>query len=132
MKGVKVILGKFKLRDKECPLCKKTYKTYEEKQTDVNISVKLFQCAHNNTFDKGILITGDSDIIPSVRAVKENFPTKRIGVVIPIGRSADELKKVCHLNMKMKEIHLKNSQFPDKMIIDDKNNIFLERPSTWI
>lgn len=131
MKGVKIVLGKFKLRDKECQRCHKIYQTYEEKQTDVNISIKLFQCAHNDTFDTGILISGDSDIVPAIRAVKETFPKKRIGLVVPIGRRADEMKSVCDFHTKIKETHLISSQFPDRIVVDSEKNIFLDRPSTW-
>lgn len=131
MKGVKIVFGKFKLRDKYCHLCHKTYKAFEEKQTDVNISIKLFQCAHNDAFDTGILVTGDSDIAPAIRAVKETFPAKRIGLLVPIGRSAEEMKNACDFHMKIKEKHLRGSQFPDRIIIDPENNIFLDRPSMW-
>jgi uncharacterized LabA/DUF88 family protein len=130
MKGVKIVLGKFKLRDKECRICKKMYQTYEEKQTDVNISAKLLQCAHNDTFDTAMLMSGDSDIVPAIKIVKETFPAKRIGLVVPIGRSAEEMKKVCDFHTKIKEKHLRNSQFPARIIIDAEN--FLDRPSTWI
>lgn len=132
MKGVKIVLGKFKLRDKHCRICLKTYKAHEEKQTDVNISVQFFQDAHNNTFDVGILVTGDSDIIPAVKAIKKTFPLKKIGLLIPIGRRAEELKEECDFHMKMKEKHLRDSQFPDKIIIDHETNFSLERPPTWI
>lgn len=131
MKGVNIVLGKFKLRDKECHLCHKIYKTFEEKQTDVNISVKLFQCAYNDTFDTAILVTGDSDIVPAIKAVKESFPAKQIGLVIPIGRSAEEMKNVCDFYMKMKQKHLRNSQFPDSIVIDAAKNISIDRPATW-
>jgi uncharacterized LabA/DUF88 family protein len=132
MKGVKIIFGKFKLRDKKCRICRQTYQAYEEKQTDVNISVKLFQCAYQDSFDRGILITGDSDIIPAVKIVKETFPSKEIGLIIPIGRHAEEIKNECDFHMKLKEKHLKSSQFPDKIIIDAESNIYLERPPSWI
>jgi uncharacterized LabA/DUF88 family protein len=131
MKGVKIVFGKFKLRDKKCRLCHKTYQTFEEKQTDVNISIKLFQCAHNDTFDTAILMTGDSDIVPAIIAVKETFPAKRIGLVIPIGRSAEEIKKACDFHMKMKEKHLRTSQFPNFIVIDAAKNITLDRPANW-
>ena len=131
IKGVKIVLGKFKLRDKKCRLCHRTYQTFEEKQTEVNISVKLFQCAYDDTFDTGILVTGDSDIVPAIRAVKESFPAKRIGVVIPIGRSAEDMKNACDFHMKMKEKHLRDSQFPDTIIIDATKNITLNRPPAW-
>lgn len=132
MNGVKIIFGKFKLRDKKCRICHRTYQTFEEKQTDVNISVKLFQCAYNDTFDKGILVTGDSDIVPAIKAVKESFPAKQIGVVIPIGRSAEDMKNACDFHMKMKEKHLRDSQFPDSIIIDAAKGITLNRPPMWI
>lgn len=131
IKGVKIVFGKFKLRDKECRICYRTYQTFEEKQTDVNISIKLFQCAHNDTFDTAILMTGDSDIVPAIRAVKETFPAKRIGVVIPIGRTAEEMKHACDFHMKMKERHLKTSQFLDSIVIDAVKNISLNRPPNW-
>lgn len=132
MKGVRIVFGKFKHKDKYCRLCHKPYSTFEEKQTDVNISIKLFQCAYNDTFDTGILVTGDSDIIPAIAAVKESFPAKRIGVVIPIGRSAEEIKNICDFHMKMKEKHLGSSQFPDRIIINAENSIYLYRPSNWV
>lgn len=131
MQGVKIIFGKFKLRDKKCRHCHKTYQTFEEKQTDVNISIKLFQCAYDDTFDTGILVTGDSDIVPAIKAVKESFPAKRIGLVIPIGRSAEEMKNACDFHMKMKEKHLTDSQFPDSIVIDAAKNITLNRPPNW-
>jgi len=131
MQGVNVIFGKFKIKDKECQLCHRTYKTYEEKQTDVNISIKLFQYAYDDIFDTAILVTGDSDIVPAIKAVKQSFPAKRIGLVIPIGRHAEEMKNVCDFYMKMKQKHLMNSQFPDSITIDAAKNITLNRPATW-
>ena len=37
--------GDFKRKDKRCPNCKKQYSTFEEKQTDLNIALQLFQLA---------------------------------------------------------------------------------------
>ncbi len=131
LKGVKIVFGKFKIRDKHCRICHKNYHTFEEKQTDVNISIKLFQCAHDDAFDTGILVTGDSDILPAVLAVKQSFPAKRIGLIIPIGRSAEEMKNACDFHMKMREKHLRDSQFPDSIMINAGKNITLNRPDNW-
>ena len=43
--GVKVVYGKFKRKEKKCTVCQKYFWTREEKQTDVNIAVFLFQLA---------------------------------------------------------------------------------------
>ncbi len=71
----------------------------------------------------------DSDLIPAIRAVKSTFPAKRIGLAIPIGRRAEELKQAVDFYMKLKEKHLATSQFEDEIIID--GGVKLSRPSTW-
>ena len=129
--NVKPIFGKYRKVDKNCRLCKRTYQTYEEKRTDVNIAIHLFSNAMNNNFDTAYLVTGDSDLIPAVDAVKLSFPRKKVGLIIPIGKRAEELKQACDFHMKMKEHHLRTSQLPDKIILDPKTGSTLQRPSTW-
>jgi uncharacterized LabA/DUF88 family protein len=108
---------------------KKTYQTFEEKQTDVNIAIQLFKLAIQEKYDKALIISGDSDLIPSIEAVKSIFPNKQVGVIIPIGRSAELLKQTCDFYMRMKEKHLKASLLPD--VINLGNNKKLERPQRW-
>jgi uncharacterized LabA/DUF88 family protein len=129
IKGTKIIYGEFKKRDKKCRKCKEIYQTFEEKQTDVNIAIKLFKLAIQDEYDKALIISGDSDLIPSIEAVKSTFPHKQIGVIIPIGRRAEQLKQTCDFYMKMKEKHLKASMLPD--IINLGNSKKLERPQSW-
>ena len=94
--NIEFIPGKFKRRDKdleiECINCGTSfvypYIYHEEKHTDVNIVVKLFECAYKNEFDTAILISGDSDLTPALRTIKQLFPQKKIGLIIPIGRRA--------------------------------------------
>lgn len=127
--SVDVVFGAFRYVDKTCRICHKQYKTFEEKQTDVNIAIKLFQTAIQDLWDTAIIVSGDSDLIPAIQAVKSTFPAKRIGLVIPIGRRAEELKQVADFHMKLKEKHLATSQFEDEITIDGGVN--LNRPSTW-
>jgi uncharacterized LabA/DUF88 family protein len=126
--GVEVILGEFKLKDKKCRSCHCLYQTYEEKQTDVNISIKLFQEAIYDNYDTAIIISGDSDLIPALKVVKTTFPTKQIGIIIPIGRRAESLKNTADFYMKMKEKHLASSQFDNPF---DIGSDILQRPSHW-
>ena len=129
-KGAKIILGNFKIRDKVCRICHKTYQIPEEKQTDVNIAIKLFQSAVRNNYDTAVIVSGDTDLVPAVDAVRETFPVKEIGVVIPIGRRADLLKDAAHFHMKMKEKRLASSLFPDEIEIGEGRRII--KPSSWI
>jgi len=100
-----------------------------KKLTDVNIAIQLFEAAIKDRFDTAMIVSGDSDLIPSIEAVKSAFPAKRIGVVIPIGRRAEALKNSCDFHIKMKEKHLRTSQFPEEIDLGDDKK--LVRPSSW-
>lgn len=39
--GVEVALGRFKARSRSCPRCGSSYVTYEEKETDVAIAIRI-------------------------------------------------------------------------------------------
>ena len=86
--GVKIVFGEFRNVDRTCRVCGKSYRTFEEKRTDVNIAIHLFKTAVADSWDKAVVISGDSDLIPAVEAVKKTYPNKQVGVVIPIGRRA--------------------------------------------
>ena len=129
LEKVKVVYGKFRRRDKACPLCKKTYQTFEEKQTDVNMAIHLLRLAIEDQYDTAIIMSGDSDLVPSIEATKNIFPTKRIGVVIPIGRRAELLKNVCDFHFKLKERQLKSSLFNKEIDLGDSKKIVC--PAGW-
>jgi uncharacterized LabA/DUF88 family protein len=127
--GIKVIYGKFKPVEKLCPDCKTYYSTYEEKQTDVNIAISLMKFAKEDKFDRALILTGDSDQVPTIKAVKELYPTKIIEIMIPFGRDAKELKSVADHHFKIKELQLQSCQLNDK--VDIGNNIVIEKPKEW-
>ena len=127
--GVDIILGAFRYVDKKCGKCKKAYNTFEEKRTDVNIAIKLFETAINDAWDNALIVSGDSDLIPAIEAVKRIFPSKKIGIVIPIGRKAEELKQVADFHRKVKLKHLETCQFDDEIDIGD--GVILKRPDSW-
>jgi len=127
--NVKIVFGAFRHVDQKCKICKKIYQTYREKRTDVNIAIKLFQTAIDDTWDKALIISGDSDLIPAIEGIKKTFPTKKIGIAIPIGRRAEELKQVTDFHRKVKPKHLTTCQFDDIITIDA--NTSLQRPTSW-
>ena len=130
--SVEVIHGKFKRRDRYCPLCKGTHTGYDEKQTDVNIATRLFELAARDEYDRAVLVTGDTDLVPAVEAVKRTFPAKEIYVIPPIGnrgRWAKELKAVCDGSMHMREQQLASSVLPDP--VDLGGGVRLSCPSQW-
>lgn len=128
-RGVNIVYGEFKRRDHMCRLCNRVYQTFEEKQTDVNIAIHLFRLAVADDFDTAVIVSGDSDLIPSMTAVRQTFPAKQIRVVIPIGRAAEALKKAADFSERMKEVHLRSSLFP--LEIDLGRGEILACPHKW-
>jgi uncharacterized LabA/DUF88 family protein len=95
-----------------------------------NIAVTMLYEAANDTFDKAILFSGDSDMIAGVKMLKRLAPHKHVQVVVPYGRSALDLVNNCHSSAKIKRRHLVNNQFPDIVLLS--NGFVLNKPPEWI
>lgn len=126
--GVSVILGRFKDKERRCRLCKKVYPAHEEKQTDINIAVKMFEDAMDDLFDRAVLVSGDTDFISLISTLKKRFPHKQVGVMLPIGSHASSLKMVADFSIKMKRKHLEQNQFSETV-----NTSFgsVSKPEKW-
>ena len=91
---IEIIFGRFQPDRKECDRCGHPAYHPQEKKTDVNIAVNLICDAIEDRYDTALLITGDSDLVPAVEAVKKLTPHKRIVVAFPPNRRSDELAAV--------------------------------------
>lgn len=127
--GVSVVYGEFKRKEKRCAICKKRYPSFEEKQTDVNIALALLQYAILDKYDRAVIVSGDTDLIPAIKAVRATFPQKQIGVILPIGKSSEDLLKHADFRHKMREHHLSSCRFPDQILLPDRS--ILSCPPTW-
>lgn len=127
--GVVVTYGEFKRKERYCGLCNRKFWSREEKQTDVNIALKLLELAVQERYDKAIIVSGDTDLIPAIKAVHRTFPNKKIGVVIPIGRASEDFKNQADFHHKMKLRHLISSRFDDDHKMSDGSIITC--PPTW-
>ena len=85
--GVNVHLATFKNSYKTCMSFDRECKFFEEKQTDVAIAVRLVSDALTGQFDRAILVTADSDQIPTVRFVA-GLPSCKISLIFPPGRKS--------------------------------------------
>ena len=105
------VLGKFKEKDIHCKECGKSFKSHEEKRTDVNVALKIVSEAVLNNYDTGILVSGDTDMIPAIETVRSLSLNKRIGVLFPLKRFTNELKEIADFNLKIKKDVLLDSLF---------------------
>jgi NYN domain len=129
--GVSVVMGKFKEKDRHCNRCGSQWKAHEEKETDVNIAITLLREAQKDTFDRCLLVTRDSDLAPALRAVRADFPNKRLTVVAPpnYGHST-ELVQAAHSKAKLTIAQLEQCQLPDS-VLDPAGVLVASRPATF-
>lgn len=113
-RGVKTILGQFKQKNRDCPKCFAKYVGHEEKETDVNIALALIDLAYQDAYDRAILITNDSDQVPSIRKVLDRFPDKKVTILIPpCSRECNELIQVASNKAKITSDHLRSCLLPE-------------------
>ena len=83
--GVKCKMGAFKEKDRYCRDCGAEWKAHEEKESDVALAVTLVKNAYLDRYDRALVITADSDVVPAISAVRRQFPDKDIRVLTPPG-----------------------------------------------
>ena len=71
--------------------CKKPFKILEEKRTDVSIAINILLDCMNDKVDTIVLITADSDQIPTIKTIKQRFPGKKLKVYFPPSRTSFEI-----------------------------------------
>ena len=112
-----------------CRSCGTSWRTHEEKMTDVQIATELLLDAYSDNFDIALIISADSDLVPPILAVRKCFPGKRIIVSFPPGRNSVQLKRAANASFKIKTSILEHSVLPDEVTKAD--GFVLRRPGGW-
>lgn len=131
-KGVTVTPGAFKKIDKYCKKYSRECPFREEKQTDVSIGVNIIADAFNNVFQRMILVTADTDQIPSIEMLKVQFPAKEITWVAPPGRmkQAREIGNIVTDRFELTPKSIANCRLPD-VVMDSAGQIVCSVPSEY-
>lgn len=131
--GVKCVMGKFKRKPPvRCNECGNSWRSHEEKESDVNLAIHLLDGAHLNAFDHAYLVTADSDLRAAVRMCRERFPDKKITSVAPPGKSlhAGAIAQLTTGKINIDESHLAASLFP-KTVPDKHGAAAAVRPDAY-
>lgn len=128
--GVQVSLGRFKKKsikysNHKCRIC---IFTHEEKETDVGLAVSAFELFHKDEVDVLAIISGDSDLVPAVQAVKRNFADKKVVAIFPSGRKSDDLEKNVDASLRISSKAYAKHQLPNPFQLD---NLQIAKPETW-
>ncbi len=125
----KLIFGKY--LEKTVRYCGQEFKTYEEKQTDVNIAVEMIRNVVFNKCDISILVSADSDLLPPINLLRELSPEHKIFVFFPPNRYSTDLANHCDNSINL----LRYEQRFKKAIMEEEiqlpNGYIIKKPSTW-
>ncbi|WP_407523003.1 NYN domain-containing protein [Lacibacter sp. MH-610] len=128
--GVKIYYGQYQMNSIECRRCGNIWPDANEKMTDVNIATNLLVDAYKDSYDMAMLISGDSDLVPPIKAVHEIFPNKRVFVAFPPKRHNSTVALVAKGSLTVGRKKLAESQLPD-VIQKAADGFLLKRPSEW-
>ena len=127
--NLSIQLGYFQPQRSQCSNCGKVTRTYEEKMTDVNISVALLNDAQDDLFDTAMVISADSDLVGPIQSVLTRHPNKRVIAAFPPDRKSKHLRQVVNASFTIGRNKLRDSQLPDQVTRTD--GFVLRRPTSW-
>jgi uncharacterized LabA/DUF88 family protein len=138
---VTVVPGKFEKRSRKCKVtyCSaegpREFDVFVEKMTDVNMALDISYQPAFLKLDVVCIISGDTDLIPAIRHIKDNHPNCLRMVYIPCTETAfkyrrvDELKKLGCSVSRLREELVQDAQFPPSIPFPDTEP--LTRPPEW-
>jgi uncharacterized LabA/DUF88 family protein len=109
----------------------------EEKKTDVNIALHLYRDVLQERCEQVIVVSNDSDIVPALEFIKQDFPATKIGAILPRlkpenhatdGASKDIRELADWTRHYLLEEELANAQLPEKIPTNKKPIL---KPDYW-
>jgi hypothetical protein len=105
-----------------------------EKETDVRIALQIYRDVARAVCDQIVLCSNDSDQVPTLAQVRQDFPNTRIGLILPARegvheRSSGSLRAIANwARTKILDAELAKCQLPAKV---PTNRAPAIRPSYW-
>jgi len=127
--GVETVMGRFKSRVRRCAACGTAYTTHEEKETDVAIALGVVELARASDCDSIVVVTGDTDLLPAIRAARLIAPQKPLVVGFPYRRFNDELRVAAGRHFKIRPHAYVRHQLADPVIASDGTAV--SKPPAW-
>jgi uncharacterized LabA/DUF88 family protein len=89
---------KWQLRTRAVTL---SFRTYEEKETDVAVACKVLELLHTGACDSVAVISGDTDIAPAIRTARRLYPAAEVVSVLPYLRHNHALARIARRTVKI-------------------------------
>jgi hypothetical protein len=85
--------------------------------------------AYNDIYDTAILISGDSDLVPPIKAVHNNFPEKSVSVFFPPNRHNNTVAASAKGSLIIGRKRIIDNQFPEE--VRKADGFVLKKPAVW-
>lgn len=152
-RGAKIITGRHQLELARAPrfIDKSIYPSrqdlvdiwkLEEKETDVSIAIEMYRMAFKSTvsnedsvqLDQIVLVSADTDMTPALKAIREDFPSIRVGIILPRRENSKRpipgslIRWADWIRRTFKDEELSTHQLPERVATHKKPAI---KPSYW-
>jgi uncharacterized LabA/DUF88 family protein len=127
----KVTYGQYINKTIDCrAVCKEPFTTLEEKRTDVNIALNMLLDCVNDQVDTLVLVSADSDQVPTLEVIKSKYPNKKVKAYFPPMRNSYELTSLCKpvVFLELHEEKFKRAIMPNEL---EKEGKKYTKPQTW-
>ncbi len=124
-------LGKYFTKETLCNYCQNIIHSFEEKETDVRIATSMLADVYQKRCDVTMLVSADSDLVPSIERIKEIAPNHKIIVCFPPNRHSSNLRKWSNgIKMLQDKKLYEECMLPESITLP--GGYVLHRPEKWI
>ena len=127
---IDILWGEYGKRSYKCHNCRHKGELPTEKMTDVCLASEMLLDASQNKYKIAYLISGDKDLVPVIKLIKDTFPDRTIILIPPPQRYCSDLANVADITLNMWEYYLRKSQFPSTITRPGLST--LTRPASWV
>ena len=116
---IEILRGSYEEKSRQCTDCGASVGFQTEKQTDVNLAVEMVKEAAKpvgQRADIQLLVTGDTDLLPAVRAVR-SYGVDVVVIAPPArGRTRESFTAIASKYLRVKRRHLRDHPLPDPVL----------------
>lgn len=127
---IEITQGRYQRKTHTCRKCNYSYRSWEEKETDVSIAANIVADAALKKYDSALIISADSDLIPAIRIARSLHPDQFSVAGFPPNRKSDELQRVLPKSFHIGKAKIKASQLP-ATVRDKVTGKTFSRPEKW-
>lgn len=130
--GTTAIMAHFKEKYRSCHRCGHGWKAHEEKETDVRIALAILEDGYDDLYDRAIIVSADSDLVPVIERARKRFVDKTYYVATPPGQfsAARSLTRTGHGYFEIRPPRIANCLLPEHVLNAD-GTILATRPAAY-